>query len=80
MGSAGWFVHSIGNSSSFMGTGDFAMSMNYPLNPRVRAYGKARLDFAQRVKNPADWEKLWIPSSNTFPFDWGESWKKYLAK
>jgi catechol 2,3-dioxygenase-like lactoylglutathione lyase family enzyme len=51
------------------------MATNYPVNPRVRAYGKARIDIAQRVKNPSDWEKLWIRPSNPFPFVWGESWK-----
>ncbi len=51
------------------------MATNYPVNPRVRAYGKARIDIAQRAKNPADWEKLWIRPSNPFPFAWGDSWK-----
>lgn len=51
------------------------MSTNYPVNPRVRAYGKARIDIAQRAKNPTDWEKLWKTPSNHFPFIWGESWK-----
>jgi catechol 2,3-dioxygenase-like lactoylglutathione lyase family enzyme len=51
------------------------MVTNYPLNPRVRAYGKARIDIAERVKNPADWEKLWVRPSNPFPFVWGKSWK-----
>jgi hypothetical protein len=51
------------------------MATNYPVNPRVRAYGKARIDIAQRAKNPADWEKLWISPSNPFPFAWGDSWK-----
>ena len=52
------------------------MSTNYPINPRVRAYGKARIDIAERVKNPSDWEKLWKPPSASYPFVWGESWKQ----
>jgi catechol 2,3-dioxygenase-like lactoylglutathione lyase family enzyme len=52
------------------------MLTNYPVNPRVRAYGKARIDLAGRLKNPGDWEKLWKPPSNPFPFTWGESWKQ----
>jgi catechol 2,3-dioxygenase-like lactoylglutathione lyase family enzyme len=56
--------------------GVFTMSTNYPINPRVRAYGKARIDIAERAKNPADWEKLWKPPSATFPFVWGETWKQ----
>jgi len=51
------------------------MATIYPVNPRIRAYGKARIDIAQRVKNPEDWEKLWVRPSNPFPFIWGESWK-----
>ena len=52
------------------------MSTNYPINPRVRAYGKARIDIAARAKNPADWEKLWKPPSASYPFVLGESWKQ----
>lgn len=52
------------------------MSTNYPINPRVRAFGKARIDMAERAKNPSDWEKLWKPPSNSFPFVWGETWKQ----
>lgn len=51
------------------------MSAIYPINPRVRAYGKARIDIARRVKDPGDWEKLWLRPANPFPFVWGESWK-----
>jgi len=57
-------------------TGDFTMSTNYPINPRIRAYGKARIDIAEHAKNPMDWEKLWKRPSNSFPFVWGESWKQ----
>jgi catechol 2,3-dioxygenase-like lactoylglutathione lyase family enzyme len=56
--------------------GDYFMPTNYPINPRVRAFGKARIDIAEHAKNPADWEKLWKPASNSFPFVWGESWKQ----
>ena len=52
------------------------MSTNYPINPRVRAFGKARIDIAERAKNPADWEKLWKPPSASYPFVLGESWKQ----
>jgi catechol 2,3-dioxygenase-like lactoylglutathione lyase family enzyme len=52
------------------------MSTNYPINPRIRAYGKARIDIADRAKNPTDWEKLWKLPSNSFPFVWGEAWKQ----
>ncbi len=52
------------------------MVTNYPINPRIRAVGKARLDFAGRIQNPSDWEKQWVRPSNSFPFVWGESWKQ----
>lgn len=45
------------------------------INPRFRAYGKARLDIAQRTKTRQDWDELWKGSTNPFPFNWGESWK-----
>jgi catechol 2,3-dioxygenase-like lactoylglutathione lyase family enzyme len=52
------------------------MLTNYPANPRIRTYGKARIDLAERLKASADWEKLWKPPSNPFPFTWGQSWKQ----
>jgi catechol 2,3-dioxygenase-like lactoylglutathione lyase family enzyme len=52
------------------------MATNYPINPRVRAFGKARIDIAGRAKNQAQWEKLWKHPANSFPFVWGESWKQ----
>lgn len=51
------------------------MATNYPINPRVRALGKARIDIAQRAQSPQDWQKLWKRPANTFPFAWGERWK-----
>jgi hypothetical protein len=54
------------------------MATNYPINPRVRAYGKARLDIAGRARNQAQWEKLWKHPANSFPFVWGESWKQCI--
>lgn len=45
------------------------------VNPRYRAYGKARIDIAKRLHNPEDWERLWRTPLNTFPFKWGQCWK-----
>jgi catechol 2,3-dioxygenase-like lactoylglutathione lyase family enzyme len=50
------------------------MATNYPVNPRVRAYGKARIDIARRAASPSDWERLWKPSTHPFPFRWGQPW------
>jgi catechol 2,3-dioxygenase-like lactoylglutathione lyase family enzyme len=52
------------------------MATNYPINPRVRALGKARLDIARRAQSAADWQKLWKPPAHSFPFTWGERWKQ----
>jgi len=54
------------------------MATNYPINPRVRAYGKARLDIAGRATSQAQWEKLWKHPANSFPFVWGDSWKQCI--
>ena len=50
----------------------------FPVNPRVRAYGKARLDIASRVHTPSDWEKLWKRPAFPFPFTWGAYWKQCI--
>ena len=54
------------------------MPTNYPINPRVRAYGKARIDIAQRAQTPLDWERLWVNPLHAFPFVWGEAWKQCM--
>lgn len=54
------------------------MAMNYPINPRVRAYGKARLDIARRASTPAEWQRLWLPPAQKFLFQWGKPWKQCI--
>jgi len=54
------------------------MVTNYPVNSRVRAYGKARIDIAQRAKTSEEWGKLWVRPSHSFPFEWGKSWKQCI--
>ncbi len=49
---------------------------NYHVNPRFRAYGKARIDIAQRAASRDDWDRLWKKSTYPFPFSWGDSWKQ----
>lgn len=44
------------------------------INPRFRAYGKARIDIAQRAQSRADWNKLWKGPINPFPFEFGDFW------
>jgi catechol 2,3-dioxygenase-like lactoylglutathione lyase family enzyme len=48
------------------------------VNPRFRAYGKARLDIAQRAGSRAEWEDLWKPPRHEFPFRWGAHWKQCI--
>jgi hypothetical protein len=54
------------------------MAMNFPINPRVRAYGKARINIAEKAKTPEEWAELWKPPSNVYPFSWGECWKQCI--
>jgi catechol 2,3-dioxygenase-like lactoylglutathione lyase family enzyme len=54
------------------------MATNYPINPRVRAYGKARLDIARRARTPTEWQRLWLPSAQRYIFEWGEPWKQCI--
>jgi hypothetical protein len=50
------------------------------INPRIRAYGKARLDIARRVQTQEDWDALWRPPTHAFPFAFSQasSWKQCL--
>ena len=49
---------------------------NFHVNPRFRAYGKARIDIAQRAATRDDWDRLWKKSTFPFPFSWDRSWKQ----
>lgn len=49
-----------------------------PVNPRVRAYGKARIDIASRARNSADWDRLWKRPLNPFPFAWDDLWNQCI--
>jgi len=54
------------------------MATNYPVNPRVRAFGKARIDIARRASSQDDWQKLWKRPAYSFPFAWGDAWKQCI--
>ena len=51
---------------------------NFHVNPRFRAYGKARIDIAQRAATRDDWDRLWKKSTFPFPFSWDRSWKQCI--
>jgi catechol 2,3-dioxygenase-like lactoylglutathione lyase family enzyme len=53
-------------------------AQKYHVNPKFRAYGKARLDIAQRAATSSDWEQLWKKPAHNFPFSWGEPWKQCI--
>ncbi len=46
------------------------------MSAKVRAYGKARLDVARRVREGGDWNALWKKGQYDFPFQWGQNWKQ----
>lgn len=52
------------------------MASRYRINPKYRAYGKARIDIARRVKDQADWDTLWIEPAHPFPFTWDADWRQ----
>ena len=52
--------------------------LNRHVNPRFRAYGKARIDIARRAQKPDDWYQLWKEPNNPFPFSWGKNWKQNI--
>ena len=51
------------------------MATIFRIDPRIRAYGKARIDVTVRAKDEQDWQKLWKQPRYDFPFEWGDSWK-----
>jgi hypothetical protein len=56
---------------------DLPYAHNPPyVSPKIRAYGKARLDIASRVESQQDWDELWKAPLHPFPFRWGKSWKQ----
>jgi len=45
------------------------------ISPRVRAYGKARIDITRRAQDEDEWRRLWKGPSQPYPFKPGEAWK-----
>lgn len=54
------------------------MVANHPINPRIRAYGKARLDLVRRAQNGEDWNRIWKPPMHPYPFQLGGVWKQCI--
>lgn len=49
------------------------------ISPRVRAYGKARIDITRRAKDEDEWRRLWKAPSQPYAFTAGEGWKFNVA-
>lgn len=54
------------------------MASTYHVNPRIRAYGKARVDITRRAKDEKDWQTLWKAPRHSFPFTWEGGWKQCI--
>lgn len=51
------------------------MATKYHINPRFRAYGKARIDVTLRAKNEQEWQSQWREPMHDFPFATGAGWQ-----
>lgn len=51
------------------------MASTYHINPRIRAYGKARIDITQRAENEEEWLDGWRESLHPFAFEFKGHWK-----
>ena len=49
------------------------------ISPKVRAYGKARIDITRRAQDEDEWRRLWKEPSQPYPFAAGEGWKFNLV-
>jgi len=54
------------------------MVTQYRVDPRVRAYGKARIEVTRRAHDEREWQSLWHEPRYPFPFTWGNGWKQCM--
>src|SRR5574341_376456 len=54
------------------------MATQYRVDPRIRAYGKARIDVTRRAHDEREWQSLWHEPRYPFPFTWGDGWKQCM--
>ncbi len=45
------------------------------ISPKIRAYGKARIDITRRARDEAEWRALWKEPSKPYPFSHSPDWK-----
>ena len=51
------------------------MATKYHVNPKMRAYGKARIDITKRAKDEKDWQENWREQLYSYPLKLAEGWK-----
>ncbi len=51
------------------------MATKYHVNPKMRAYGKARIDITKRAKDERDWQENWREQLYFYPFEFADGWK-----
>lgn len=51
------------------------MAAKYHINPRIRAYGKARIDITRRASDESEWQSKWRAPLHSYPFTPGEGWQ-----
>jgi predicted enzyme related to lactoylglutathione lyase len=54
------------------------MATHYRVDPRIRAYGKARIDVTRRAHDEREWQSLWREPRFPFPFTWADGWKQSM--
>lgn len=51
------------------------MATKYHINPKMRAYGKARIDITKHAKDEKDWQDNWREQLYFYPFEFADGWK-----
>ena len=54
------------------------MATQYRVDPRIRAFGKARIDVTRRAHDEREWQSLWHAPRFPFPFTWADGWKQCM--
>jgi catechol 2,3-dioxygenase-like lactoylglutathione lyase family enzyme len=60
----GWFLQEV-----------VEMTEQHRIDPRIRAYGKARIDVTRRARDEREWQSMWREPRFAFPFTFGKGWK-----
>ena len=55
------------------------MDTVHRVDPRISAYGKARIEFTRRAQDENEWRSAWREPRYAFPFKFGNSWKQCIT-